>query len=125
MDRTQNPRTAHRADPATLAQVQPIAIGAAVAMLITSVAWFRFRVDGKIGEEGRAVILSPQQLQSDSIVALALSEACVLLGLILFFMGAPLKELLLCAAGTLIVDFAFILPRGLQFWAANDKQSGL
>ena len=118
----QHPR---RVNPASVAQMRPFLIGAAVVMLVISVAWIRFRVDGKIGGEGRDLAMSPEQFQTDSLVALALSEACAILGLLLFFLGAPLRELAMFAAGTLLVDFAFILPRGLQFWAAHDKRSGL
>ena len=92
-------------------------------MLVISVAWLRFRVDGRIGGEGRDLVMSPEQFQTDSIMALALSEACAILGLLLFFLGAPLKELAFFAAGTLLVDFAFILPRGLQFWSAYERNA--
>ncbi len=107
---------------ASLTAIRPILVVAAVVTLVAAVAWLRFRVDGKIGGEGREVVLSAAEFQTDSIVALALSESCAILGLLLFFLGAPLKEFALFALGTLIVDFAFILPRGLQFWATRDNR---
>jgi len=93
----------------------------AVAMLVASVAWLRFRVDGKMGGEGRELMLSPDQFQTDSIVSLALSEACAIYGLLLFFLGAPLREFALFGLGTPMVNFFFILPRGLAFWSAWEK----
>ncbi|RYX86269.1 hypothetical protein EON83_03330 [bacterium] len=117
LEHSKSPRTTN---PASLAQLRPFIIGLAVIMLIASVAWLRFKVDGKIGGEGRPVTITPPEFQSDSIVALALSEACAIFGLMLFFLGAPLQEFAFFAAGTLLVDFAFILPRGLQFWSAMD-----
>lgn len=119
MEQDPKPRTIN---PATVAQMRPFFIAAAVGVLLVSVAWMRFRVDSKIGGEGRAVMLTPKQFQADSIVALALSEACSVFGLTLFFLGAPLKEFALFALGTLVVNFAFILPRGLQFWATHDRR---
>lgn len=111
-------------NPASLAQMRPFMIAAAVGALVFSVVWLRVRVDGKIGGEGRPVTLSAGEFQSHSIVALALSEACAIFGLVLFFLGAPITEFAIFAAGTLLVDFAFILPRGLQFWSAYGRRGG-
>ena len=108
-----------------VAQLRPYMVVAGVISLIGAVVWLRFRVDGKIGEDGRELILASPQFLTDSIVAFSLSNYCALLGLALFFMGAPAQEFLFFAVGTLGVDFAFILPRGLQFWASCDKRSNL
>lgn len=107
--------TTRHINPANVAQIRPFFIVFALAALIASVAWLRFRVDGKIGEDGRDLSLSAEQFQTDSIVALALSEACTIFGLTLFFIGIPLHEFAFFALGTLFVNFAFILPRGLMF----------
>ncbi len=98
---------------------RPFFVAFAVIALIASLVWLRFRIDGKIGGEGRQKLLSPEQFQTDSIVALALAEACSTFGLALFFMGAPISDFAFFAFGTLFVDFAFILPRGIQFWATQ------
>lgn len=105
----------------TLATMTPIIAFLGVAMLFAAVAYIRFRVDGKIGEEGRPILLTPEQFQTQSIVAFSLSEACATFGLLLFFLGAPLQQLAYFALGTLFVNFAFILPRGLKFWRSYEK----
>ncbi len=118
-----NPQSHRTVNPASVATMRPLLILLALGMLGASVAWLRFRVDGKIGEDGRELLLTPGQFQTDSIVSLALSEACTIYGLLLFFLGAPLREYALFGLGTLLVNFAFILPRGLAFWAAWEKQA--
>ena len=118
--------TTHRTpDLNHVAQLRPYMVVAGLIALAGSVAWLRFRVDGKIGEEGRELISAPPQFLTDSIVAFSLSNYCALLGLTLFFMGAPAQEFLFFAVGTLVVDFAFILPRGLKFWATYNKRGDL
>ncbi|PQV63982.1 hypothetical protein B1R32_1074 [Abditibacterium utsteinense] len=115
---THNPDAKRSAmpDPTTM---RPILIAAGVAALVVSLAWMRLRIDGKIGGEGRPVALSPQEFQTESIIALALAEGCSIFGLQLFFMGAPMSEFAVFGFGTLFVDFAFILPRGIQFWSTQ------
>ncbi len=113
---TQNPT---RPISPTLATMRPFFIALAVAALMAAVAWLRFRVDGQIGGEGRPVTMSPAQFQTGTIIALALSEACAIFGLVLFFLGAPLGEFALFALGSVFVDLAFVLPRGIQFWATQ------
>ena len=120
IEHSPNPRQVNAASVATM---RPILIGMGIAALVASVGWLRFTIDGKIGDGGRDLALSPGQFQTKSIVALALSEACCIFGLLLFFMGAPMKEFAIFALGTLFIDLAFILPRGLQFWAAYEKNS--
>ena len=113
--------TPRRVNAASLAAMRPILIGLGIAALVVSVGWLRFNIDGKIGDGSRDLALSPGQFQTNSIVALALSEACCIFGLLLFFIGAPIKEFAIFALGTLFIDFAFILPRGLQFWSAYER----
>ncbi len=115
---THNP-TAKRHISPNLAELRPFFVALALMSLVAALAWLRFRVDGKIGGEGRPVALSPIQFQTDSIVALALSQACSVYGLALFFLGAPISEFAVFAFGTLFVNFAFILPRGIQFWSTQ------
>lgn len=107
-------------DPTAL---RPIFYGLAVLALVASAGWLHFSTYGKIGGEGRKVELSPSEFQTNSIVALALAEACVILGLALFFLGAPLRELLIFGAGTLLVDLLVILPRGLAFWSYWEREN--
>lgn len=103
----------------SLPSLRPIFASLGVVALVASVTWLHFSIDGKIGGEGRPASLSPAEFQSHSIVALALAEACSIFGLVLFFLGAPIQEFGYFAAGTLFIDFAFILPRGLQFWSTQ------
>lgn len=110
----QNPKS-HPAS-LVLTQARPVVIGLGIASLLASVLWLRFAVDGKIGGDGRPMTLSASEFQTRSIIALALAEACALFGLLLFFLGAPLADFGLFALGTLLIDFAFVLPRGLAFW---------
>lgn len=110
--------TVPRGNPQSLAALTPFIIPAAGLMLVASIAYLRFQVDGKIGGEGRPLTLSPTEFQTLSIIALALSEACSIFGLFLFFIGAPLQQLAYFVLATLFVNFAFVLPRGLRFWDA-------
>jgi len=50
-----------------------------------------------------------------SVVALALTEAASIVGLVLVFVGGSRSDFLLLGALTLLVNFAIILPAGLAF----------
>ncbi len=117
---SQNPVS--RPNPANAAPLRPFVYGAALLALIGAAAYLHFTTYGKIGGEGRAPTLSGEQFQTHSIIALALSEACSIIGLVLFFLGAPMQEFFGFAAATIVLDLVFILPRGLSFWANWEKQ---
>ncbi|MDQ3812519.1 MAG: hypothetical protein M3347_01055 [Armatimonadota bacterium] len=116
-----------RAVSPSLGTLRPILYILAVVMLLASVAWITFRTQGKTGGVPdttltKVALLSPPQFQTETIVGLSLAEACAIFGLLLFFMGAPLTEFALFAAGTLAVDLLFILPKGIAYWAAWENQ---
>jgi len=92
----------------------------AVGELAASVAWLQFATQGKMSDSG-GPILTPAQFQTQSIVAMALAEACCISGLLLFFLGNTLKQFIPFMAGTLAVFFLFILPKGLRYFAAWEK----
>jgi len=92
----------------------------AVAELGASVAWLQFATQGKMSDSG-GPILTPAKFQEQSIVAMALAEACSVSGLLLFFMGNTLRQFVPFIAGTLAVFFLFILPKGLRYFAAWDE----
>lgn len=96
-----------------LSQIRPVIAGLGVASLLSSVIWLLLGVGGA----KRAARLTPVQFQTRTLIALALSEVCALLGLLLFFLGASFGEFAQFAFGTWLVDFAFILPCGIAFWA--------
>jgi len=50
-----------------------------------------------------------------SVVALALTDAASIIGLVLVFVGGSRSDFLLLGALTLLVNFAIILPAGLAF----------
>ena len=50
-----------------------------------------------------------------SVVALALTDAAAIIGLVLVFVGGSRSDFLLLGALTLLVNFAIILPAGLAF----------
>jgi len=92
----------------------------AIAELGASVAWLQFATRGKMGDSG-GPILTPAEFQSQSIVAMALAEACSISGLLLFFLGNTLAQFAPFIAGTLLVFFVFILPKGLRYYAAWEE----
>jgi len=92
----------------------------AVAELGASVAWLQFATQGKMSDSG-GTILTPGEFQTQSIIAMALAEACSISGLLLFFMGNTLRQFMPFIAGTLAVFFLFILPKGLRYYAAWEK----
>jgi len=92
----------------------------AIAELGASVAWLQFATQGKMSDSG-GPILTPGEFQTQSIVAMALAEACSISGLLLFFLGNTLAQFMPFIAGTLAVFFVFILPKGLRYYAAWDK----
>ncbi len=96
-----------------LAQARPVIGALGVASLVASVIWLLLSVGGG----AKAKLLSYGQFQTRTLIALALAEICALLGLLLFFLGASFAEFGQFALGTLAVDFAFILPSGIAFWA--------
>ena len=92
----------------------------AIAQLGASVAWLHFQTLGKMGGSGET-LLTREQFQTQSIIAMALAESCSISGLLLFFMGNNLTQLAPFIFGTLVVFFASILPKGLRYWAAWDE----
>ena len=114
----------------SLATLRPIFYIAAGLALIASVGWMHFRTHGKIGDRGDVIslpgsqvaLMPASQFQTETIVALALAEACSIFGLVLFFLGAPLVEFARFAAGTILVDLLYFLPKGIRYWAAWEMQ---
>jgi F0F1-type ATP synthase membrane subunit c/vacuolar-type H+-ATPase subunit K len=118
----------------SLATMRPLMYALAVVSLVASIGWLQWKTSGRIGEmpgvvgsSYAAVLMEPNEFQTQSIVALALAESCSVYGLVLFFLGAPITEFGVFAAGSLLVILLYILPRGLKYWAAlenGQKQSG-
>lgn len=99
----------------------------AVLALLASIVWMYVKTNGKIGDGStygvaKAELMSPGEFQTQSVVALALSEACTIYGLTLFFIGVAMKYLVPFAFGTLIVDLFYILPRGLKYWSSWEQE---
>lgn len=65
---------------------------------------------------------TPGQFLMRTIIALALAEVCAILGLVLFFLGAPLSELTAFVVGSAAVMVLFILPKGGAYWRAWESQ---
>ncbi|HVF10122.1 MAG TPA: hypothetical protein VNA16_04930 [Abditibacteriaceae bacterium] len=106
-----------------------LVVGAlALASLVAAVGWLHFRTYGKAGDApspatmAPPALMKPGEFQTETIIALALAESCAILGLLLFFLGAPLKAFVPFAAGTLAVDLFYILPRAVRYWSAYEKQ---
>ena len=106
-----------------------------VAALVASVVWFQLRTAGKIGDETqvlaqptlRVQMMEPTQFQTETIIALAIAEACSIFGLLRFILGGEAIAFVPFAVGTLLVNLLFILPRGLKYWSnlelANTQQN--
>ena len=109
---------------AQLPQMRVLVTIAAVGALGASMAWLHFTTQGKMGASG-AALMRPGEFQTQSIVAMALAEACSICGLLLFFLGNTLTQFAPYIAGTLLVFFAVILPTGLRYWAAWEKSQQL
>ena len=88
---------------------------AALGALAASMAWLHFTTQGKMGTPN---LMTPGEFQTQSIVAMALAEACSICGLLLFFLGNTLIQFAPYIAGTLLVFGLWILPFGLRYWAA-------
>lgn len=52
----------------------------------------------------------------------SIADACAILGLMLFLMGAPITEFALLAVASVVVMLVFILPKGISYWAAWEVQ---
>jgi len=59
--------------------------------------------------------VDPMAFGRRSVLALALTEAASIVGLVLVFVGGGRSDFLLLGALTLLVNFAIILPAGLAF----------
>ena len=99
----------------------------AILALVASVAWMYVKTNGKIGDGStygvaKAELMSPSEFQTNSIVALALSEACTIYGLTLFFIGVAIKDFVPFAVGTVLVDLFYILPCGLKYWSNWERE---
>ncbi len=99
----------------------------AVVTLLASIGWMYLKTNGKIGDVSTfgaftVQVMSPSEFQTQSIVALALAEACTIYGLALFFMGASIRDFAPFAMGTVLVDLFFILPRGLKYWSSWEQK---
>ncbi len=122
------------ASGSSLPTMRPMMYGFAVISLVAAVGWMQWKTSGRIGDAptiaGRsstATLMEPGDFQTQSITSIALADACSIYGLVLFFLGAPITEFAVFAAGALLVILLYILPRGLKFWAAwenAEKQSG-
>ena len=91
----------------------------ALAALLASIGWLHFATAGKMGDSN-APILTPAEFQTQSIIAMALTETCTILGLFLFFLGNTLAQFAPYMAASLLVYLGYILPKGLRYWAAWD-----
>jgi hypothetical protein len=117
-----------------LAMIRPLTYGLAVFQLLAAVGWLHLKTNGRIGDTLNVVgssstttLMEPGDFQTQTIVALAMAELCSVWGLVLFFLGAPITEFAVFAAGSLLVILLYILPRGLKYWAAREnaeKKSG-
>lgn len=93
----QSPSRAAMPMPKTVTQLM-LEVVAAVC-LFASMAYMQFRTGGKSGDVpaiggSQPPLMEPKEFQSETVVGMALAEACSVLGLLLFFMGMPLP---LCA----------------------------
>jgi F0F1-type ATP synthase membrane subunit c/vacuolar-type H+-ATPase subunit K len=84
----------------------------ACACLLGAIGWMQRAAPGFTRTP-----LSPAQFTSMTIVALAMSEACAIFGLLLFMLGGPPAEFARFAIATVLVNLLFILPRGVRYWA--------
>ena len=110
----------------TSRQVIPVV---ALFALLASSLWIKFRTAGRSGDKPKVIgidepLMSREEFQTEWIVALALSELCVVSGLVLFFMGGPARGITPYAAGTAFVDLVVILPVILRYWAEHERREG-
>ena len=99
-----------------------VVTGLALASLLAAMAWLHLATAGKMGDSD-APILTPGEFQTQSIIAMALTEACTLMGFLLFFLGNTLQEFAPSIVASLLVYLGYILPKGLRYWAAwEDSQ---
>ncbi len=99
----------------------------AILSLLAAISWMYVKMSGQIGGDptyslGKHKLIAPSEFQTRSVVALGIAEACVVLGLVLFYMGASIKDFVPFAVGTILVDVLYILPRGLKYWSSWEQQ---
>ncbi|HZO88191.1 MAG TPA: hypothetical protein VFB38_07600 [Chthonomonadaceae bacterium] len=115
--------------PAVLSTLRPVLYLLAIACLLASVGWMhgntRNLPGGAFSPAAPPPLPAPERFQTITVIALALAEACAIMGLVLFFLGASAVEFARFALGTVIVDALSILPRGIRYWAAWERQSSL
>lgn len=100
-----------------LATLSPVLSGLAILALVASVCWLQSKTQRRMSGVG-GDLMTPTQFQTESIVALAFAEMCAIFGLLLFFLGGTWQGFVPFALGTLAIDLAFILPKGIRYWAA-------
>ena len=86
-----------------------------------------YKTNGKIGDclkhgVSKAELMTPEEFQEHSIKALVNTETCAAIGLLVFLMGAPIKDFVPFAIGTLLVNLFYILPRGLKYWSSWEQE---
>ena len=111
-----------RAINANLPTLRVVFTALALASLLAGIGWLHFATQGKMGDSN-APILTPGEFQTQSIIAMALTEGCTILGLTLFFLGNTLAQFAPYIAASLLVYGGYILPKGLRYWAAWDASN--
>lgn len=107
----------------SLTTLRPILYVAAGGCLLASIVWMHLKSQGKAKLVGEPRTLpSPQEFQTATVTALSIADACAILGLMLFLMGAPIAEFAWFAIATVVVMLVFILPKGINYWAAWEMQ---
>ncbi len=103
--------------------LRPICYALAGVSLLASIVWMHLKMQGKsrlVGEPSKP--LSPGEFQTLTIQAMAMADVCAPFGLLLFFLGALITEFALFAIASVVVMLVFILPKGINYWAAWEMQ---
>ncbi len=91
------------------------------AFLLTRAPRMRGGEPGLTGFFGSDSLATPQAFQLGFVVAMALVEACAILGFVLVFIGGSLLEYVLFGAASLAVMLAIALPSGLGYWSEYER----
>ncbi len=89
----------------------------AIFVLLASIVWAQLRLTVHAMSPSSATdLLPPQKYIANTLISLALAEACAIVGLLMFFLGASYGEFLVFVVPSAVVMAVVILPKGIAYW---------
>jgi hypothetical protein len=117
--------TGFAAAPAVLTPaLAQVLLGVALALLVAAFTWTQYGVPAgpSVGPDAPSLDAQGERFLQRSLAASALAEAAGAVGFVLALLGGPLPEAAALLVASLFVQAALILPRGLAYWAAWERE---